>query len=49
MVFSSPPIAALHVSLAFNIDVTSPRVYAGNKEDFFGYKVFQFQSATDKG
>ncbi|XP_062244772.1 integrin alpha-M-like [Platichthys flesus] len=37
------------LSLAFNIDATNPDVYAGEKKDFFGYKVLQFTSGTDKG
>ncbi|XP_060931013.1 integrin alpha-M-like [Limanda limanda] len=40
---------AAPLSLAFNIDATNPDVYAGEKKDFFGYKVLQFTSGTDKG
>ncbi|GLD61440.1 integrin alpha-L-like protein [Lates japonicus] len=40
---------AIHVSLAFNIDVTEPDVYTGEQKDFFGYKVLQFISGTNKG
>lgn len=44
--------AAIPVSLAFNIDMTNPDVYKnddGDKNDFFGYKVLQFKSGTNKG
>uniref|UniRef100_A0A8C4EYV9 VWFA domain-containing protein n=1 Tax=Dicentrarchus labrax TaxID=13489 RepID=A0A8C4EYV9_DICLA len=37
------------VSLAFNIDMTNPVVYAGEQKDFFGYKVLQFVSGKSKG
>ncbi|CAB1444892.1 unnamed protein product [Pleuronectes platessa] len=40
---------ATPLSLAFNIDAKNPDVYAGEKKDFFGYKVLQFTSGTDKG
>ncbi|XP_047198115.1 integrin alpha-L [Hippoglossus stenolepis] len=40
---------AAPLSLAFNIDATNPDVYAGEKKDFFGYKVLQFMSGTNKG
>ncbi|KAI3352734.1 hypothetical protein L3Q82_019312 [Scortum barcoo] len=40
---------AIHVALAFNIDTTNPDVYAGEQKDFFGYKVLQFMSGTNKG
>ncbi|KAF3687166.1 Integrin alpha-M CD11 antigen-like family member B [Channa argus] len=40
---------AIHVSLSFNIEITNPRVYNGEKEDFFGYKVHQFNSGAKKG
>ncbi|XP_038570378.1 integrin alpha-D isoform X1 [Micropterus salmoides] len=40
---------AIPVSLAFNIDITNPEVYNGSQKDFFGYKVLQFMSGTDKG
>ncbi|XP_071359889.1 integrin alpha-M [Trachinotus anak] len=40
---------AIHVSLAFNIDMTNTDVYTGEKEDFFGYKVLQFISGMNKG
>ncbi|XP_060942973.1 integrin alpha-M-like [Limanda limanda] len=40
---------AAPLSLAFNIDATNPDVYAGERKDFFGYKVLQFTSGTDKG
>lgn len=42
-------IAAIRVSLAFNIDMTEPDVYTGERKDFFGYKVVQFTSGTEKG
>ena len=42
-------IAAIRVSLAFNIDKTDPDVYTGEQKDFFGYKVVQFMSGTEKG
>ncbi|XP_031140267.1 integrin alpha-D isoform X2 [Sander lucioperca] len=41
--------AAIPVSLAFNIDMTNPDVYTGEQNDFFGYKVLQFMSGTNKG
>ncbi|XP_051241527.1 integrin alpha-D isoform X2 [Dicentrarchus labrax] len=40
---------AVPVSLAFNIDMTNPVVYAGEQKDFFGYKVLQFVSGKSKG
>ncbi|XP_059199834.1 integrin alpha-M-like [Centropristis striata] len=40
---------AIPVSLAFNIDMTNPDVYSGDQKDFFGYKVLQFMSGTNKG
>ncbi|XP_030280885.1 integrin alpha-M-like [Sparus aurata] len=40
---------AIRVSLAFNIDMTEPDVYTGERKDFFGYKVVQFTSDTEKG
>uniref|UniRef100_A0A8D3E145 VWFA domain-containing protein n=1 Tax=Scophthalmus maximus TaxID=52904 RepID=A0A8D3E145_SCOMX len=45
----SNQIAAIPLSLAFNIDMTNPDVYTGEKKDFFGYKVLQFKSGSDKG
>lgn len=42
-------IAAIPVSLAFNIDMTNPDVYVGYQNDFFGYKVLQYMSGTNKG
>uniref|UniRef100_A0A4W6DAR3 VWFA domain-containing protein n=1 Tax=Lates calcarifer TaxID=8187 RepID=A0A4W6DAR3_LATCA len=42
-------VFTIHVSLAFNIDVTEPDVYTGEQNDFFGYKVLQFISGTNKG
>nr|XP_019939706.1 PREDICTED: integrin alpha-M-like [Paralichthys olivaceus] len=42
-------VLATPLSLAFNIDTTNPDVYAGEQKDFFGYKVLQFMSGTDKG
>ncbi|KAM9857426.1 integrin alpha-L [Aulostomus maculatus] len=41
--------AAIPVSLSFNIDVTNPVVYNGERKDFFGYKVFQFIAGENKG
>ncbi|KAI4832766.1 hypothetical protein KUCAC02_015715 [Chaenocephalus aceratus] len=41
--------AATYVSLAFNIDMTKPVVYIGEQNDFFGYKVLQYSSGTNKG
>ncbi|KAL3067537.1 hypothetical protein OYC64_017292 [Pagothenia borchgrevinki] len=41
--------AATYVSLAFNIDMTKPVVYVGEQKDFFGYKVLQYSSGTNKG
>ncbi|XP_029293609.1 integrin alpha-X [Cottoperca gobio] len=40
---------AIHVSLAFNIDIRNPDVHIGEQKDFFGYKVLQFTSGTKKG
>ncbi|XP_034388003.1 integrin alpha-M isoform X2 [Cyclopterus lumpus] len=40
---------AIPVSLTFNIDTTPQDVYIGEQNDFFGYKVLQFMSGTDKG
>ncbi|KAK2815604.1 hypothetical protein Q5P01_026071 [Channa striata] len=40
---------AIRVSLSFNIEMTTLSVYNGAKEDFFGYKVLQFTSGTNKG
>uniref|UniRef100_A0A671TMD9 VWFA domain-containing protein n=1 Tax=Sparus aurata TaxID=8175 RepID=A0A671TMD9_SPAAU len=31
------------------IDMTEPEVYTGERKDFFGYKVVQFTSGTEKG
>uniref|UniRef100_A0A8C2WYR7 VWFA domain-containing protein n=1 Tax=Cyclopterus lumpus TaxID=8103 RepID=A0A8C2WYR7_CYCLU len=42
-------LAAIPVSLTFNIDTTPQDVYIGEQNDFFGYKVLQFMSGTDKG
>ncbi|XP_061882703.1 integrin alpha-D isoform X1 [Entelurus aequoreus] len=41
--------SALPASLAFNIDTTNPDVYNGEQSDFFGYKVLQFVSGSEKG
>uniref|UniRef100_A0A665UZQ2 Integrin alpha-M-like n=1 Tax=Echeneis naucrates TaxID=173247 RepID=A0A665UZQ2_ECHNA len=43
----SHQITAIHVSLAFNIDVKAKEIYEGKKEDYFGYKVAQFGSGTN--
>ncbi|KAM6941946.1 integrin alpha-L [Lycodopsis pacificus] len=40
---------AIPVSLTFNIDMKTPDVYTGEQKDFFGYKVLQFMSGTNKG
>lgn len=40
---------AIPVSLTFNIDTTPVNVYIGEQKDFFGYKVLQFISGTNKG
>ncbi|XP_040002025.1 integrin alpha-D [Xiphias gladius] len=42
-------VVAIPVSLAFNIDMTNPKVYTGEQKDFFGYKVLQFISGKNKG
>ncbi|KAG7486286.1 hypothetical protein JOB18_028599 [Solea senegalensis] len=47
--FTSLLALAMPLSLAFNIDMTKPDVYTGEQKDFFGYKVLQFISDTDKG
>uniref|UniRef100_A0A665UZU2 Integrin alpha-M-like n=1 Tax=Echeneis naucrates TaxID=173247 RepID=A0A665UZU2_ECHNA len=46
-VIFSHQITAIHVSLAFNIDVKAKEIYEGKKEDYFGYKVAQFGSGTN--
>ncbi|KAM7009680.1 integrin alpha-L [Tautogolabrus adspersus] len=40
---------AIPTLLAFNMDVNDPDVYDGEQKDFFGYKVLQFMSGTNKG
>ncbi|XP_031723040.1 integrin alpha-L isoform X1 [Anarrhichthys ocellatus] len=40
---------AIPVSLTFNIDMKTPDIYTGEQKDFFGYKVLQFMSGTNKG
>ncbi|XP_071396311.1 integrin alpha-L-like [Centroberyx affinis] len=40
---------AISVSLAFNIDTAYHSKYAGEENDFFGYKVLQFMSGKNKG
>ncbi|XP_064801875.1 integrin alpha-L-like [Oncorhynchus masou masou] len=43
-------MAAMAVaSMAFNIDEANPKIYKGEEEDFFGYKVLQFISGKEKG
>lgn len=42
-------VAAISMSSAFNIDVTNSDIISGEKKDFFGYKVLQFMSSTNKG
>ncbi|XP_070684031.1 integrin alpha-X [Pempheris klunzingeri] len=37
------------ISLTLYIDMTNPDVYNGEQNDFFGYKVLQFMSDTNKG
>ncbi|XP_036420533.1 integrin alpha-D [Colossoma macropomum] len=39
---------AVSVSDGFNIDVTNPERFSGSEEDFFGYRVLQYQSDTSK-
>ncbi|XP_056891585.1 integrin alpha-D isoform X1 [Takifugu flavidus] len=39
----------IRVSLTFNIDLTNPNVYDGERDHFFGYKVLQFTSGESKG
>uniref|UniRef100_A0A8C7INE1 VWFA domain-containing protein n=1 Tax=Oncorhynchus kisutch TaxID=8019 RepID=A0A8C7INE1_ONCKI len=36
-------------SMAFNIDEANPKLYKGEEQDFFGYKVLQFISGKEKG
>uniref|UniRef100_A0A4W5N1G1 Uncharacterized protein n=1 Tax=Hucho hucho TaxID=62062 RepID=A0A4W5N1G1_9TELE len=36
-------------SMAFNIDEANPKIYKGEEQDFFGYKVLQFISGKEKG
>uniref|UniRef100_A0A673ZP95 Integrin alpha-X-like n=1 Tax=Salmo trutta TaxID=8032 RepID=A0A673ZP95_SALTR len=36
-------------SMAFNIDEANTRIYKGEEQDFFGYKVLQFISGKEKG
>uniref|UniRef100_A0A8C7P674 VWFA domain-containing protein n=1 Tax=Oncorhynchus mykiss TaxID=8022 RepID=A0A8C7P674_ONCMY len=35
--------------MAFNIDEANPKLYKGEEQDFFGYKVLQFISGKEKG
>ncbi|XP_053711012.1 integrin alpha-M-like isoform X2 [Synchiropus splendidus] len=42
-------LAVSAVSWSFNIDTTHPKVYSGEKDDFFGYKVLQLTSGPTKG
>uniref|UniRef100_A0AAZ3PVY3 VWFA domain-containing protein n=1 Tax=Oncorhynchus tshawytscha TaxID=74940 RepID=A0AAZ3PVY3_ONCTS len=43
-------MAAMAVSsMAFNIDEANPKLYKGEEQDFFGYKVLQFISGKEKG
>ncbi|KAL7851897.1 hypothetical protein SRHO_G00176820 [Serrasalmus rhombeus] len=39
---------AVSVSDGFNIDVTNPERFSGSEEGFFGYRVLQYQSDSDK-
>ncbi|XP_017539939.1 integrin alpha-D [Pygocentrus nattereri] len=39
---------AVLVSDGFNIDVTNPERFSGSEEGFFGYRVLQYQSDSDK-
>ncbi|XP_072513981.1 integrin alpha-X-like isoform X1 [Salminus brasiliensis] len=39
---------AVSVSDGFNIDVTNPELFSGSQEDFFGYRVLQYQSDSQK-
>ncbi|KAM4584239.1 integrin alpha-M [Odontesthes bonariensis] len=41
--------AVISASSAFNIDMKTPDVYDGEQNDFFGYKVLQYDSAGSKG
>ncbi|XP_027872214.1 integrin alpha-L [Xiphophorus couchianus] len=41
--------AAIPITSAFNIDTTNSTVLPGKKEDFFGYKVLQYESPKNKG
>uniref|UniRef100_A0A3Q3MM12 Integrin alpha-L-like n=1 Tax=Labrus bergylta TaxID=56723 RepID=A0A3Q3MM12_9LABR len=41
--------AAIPTLLAFNMDVNDATVYSGEQKDFFGYRVLQFMSGTNKG
>uniref|UniRef100_A0A674DV26 Integrin alpha-L-like n=1 Tax=Salmo trutta TaxID=8032 RepID=A0A674DV26_SALTR len=43
--FSLPAVS----SMAFNIDEANPKIYKGEEQDFFGYKVLQFISDKEKG
>ncbi|XP_057699342.1 integrin alpha-D [Corythoichthys intestinalis] len=42
-------LSGLHVSSAFNIDTTNPKVYNGDQKAFFGYKVLQYKAGSNKG
>uniref|UniRef100_A0A3P9I281 VWFA domain-containing protein n=1 Tax=Oryzias latipes TaxID=8090 RepID=A0A3P9I281_ORYLA len=42
-------VAVFPGSLAFNIGTTNPKVFSGEKNDFFGYKVLQMASAEKMG
>uniref|UniRef100_A0A8C5D3K5 Integrin alpha-X-like n=1 Tax=Gouania willdenowi TaxID=441366 RepID=A0A8C5D3K5_GOUWI len=47
--FTVAAAAVIPLSLAFNIDLKVPKVYIGEPKEFFGYKVLQFNSGTNKG
>ncbi|XP_068177473.1 integrin alpha-D isoform X2 [Antennarius striatus] len=49
IVFLCAVALAIPVSLGFNIETADPRLYPGERKDFFGYKVLQFMSGTNKG
>ncbi|XP_023810318.1 integrin alpha-L-like [Oryzias latipes] len=42
-------VAVFPGSLAFNIGTKNPKVFSGEKNDFFGYKVLQMKSAEKMG
>ncbi|XP_061686595.1 integrin alpha-D isoform X2 [Syngnathoides biaculeatus] len=42
-------VVTLPMSWAFNIDTANPKVYNGDQKAFFGYRVLQYMSGSNKG